>query len=736
MTELFRMLLLPLLRFLYRVKVTGIEHYHGAGNRVLIVANHTSLLDGVLLAVFLPGRPTFAINTQWANKWYLQPFIPFINLFRMDPTKPLSMKALIDFLKRDRRAIIFPEGRMTVTGSLMKIYEGPGMVAEKSGASVLPIAIDGAQFTPFTYLRGRVPVSWFPQITITILPPRRIEVPSELQGRARRKAARAILENIMNQVTFSTRNYRTTIFAALLDAAKRYGASHIIAEDIARKPLTYRQLIARSFMLSRAICQHTEQGERVGILLPNTLAIIVTFMAMQCRGRVPAMLNFTIGARGLLGACETAQLRTVYTSRRFVEATKLQETISTLLESQISVLYLEDIRDAIPLLHKFAALIASYFPRAIYRRLRGAVAPDDPALVLFTSGSEGMPKGVVLSHSNLLSNCAQVHCHIDVTPRDIVLLALPTFHSFGLTVGVLVPLLEGSKVFLYPSPLHYRLIPEISYEIGTTILFGTNTFLAGYARYAHPYDFYSMRHVVAGAEKLHEETRRTWADKFGIRILEGYGVTEASPVISVNNHIGNKPGTVGRLVVGMELYLAPVPGITGGGRLIVRGPNIMKGHLLHGNQGRLTPPSTERGEGWYDTADIVRIDDEGFITIMGRARRFAKIGGEMVSLTAVEELARKTWPNGTHAALSLSDTKKGERIVLVTDRHGATRKDLLETTRAHGIGELYIPRKIFIVDALPLLGTGKVDYTRLMEQVQTRQIGNALESLGSAGDKC
>ena len=726
MTDLLRILLLPLLKLLYRVKVIGLEHYHAAGDRVLIVANHTSLLDGMLLAVFLPGHPTFAINIKMAKKWYLQPFVPFINLFTIDPTNLLSMKALIKFLKSDRKAIIFPEGRITVTGSLMKIYEGPGMVAERSGAMVLPIGIEGAQFTLFSYLRGRFPISWFPKITITILPATRIEVPAQIRGRARRKAARDVLENIMKQVIFSTRNHRTTIFAALLDAATHFGSSHVIAEDMDRHPVTYRQLITRAFMLSRAIAQHTKQGERVGILLPNAIGHITTFMAMQCRARVPAMLNFTVGAQGLLRACQTAELRSVYTSRRFIESAELEDSVA-LLRDKVNVYYLEDVRAGLSLGHKFAAVIAGYFPRLTFERIRGTVTPDDPALVLFTSGSEGLPKGVVLSHSNLLANCAQVHCYIEFTPRDIVFLTLPTFHSFGLTAGVLLPLLEGSKVFLYPSPLHYRLIPEMSYEIGATILFGTNTFLAGYARLAHPYDFYSIRHVVAGAEKLHDDTRRIWADKFGIRILEGYGVTEASPVISVNNYMGNKPGTVGRFVIGMDWYLAPVPGMTKGGRLVVRGPNIMKGYLLHGNQGKLTPPSTERGEGWYDTGDIVHVDEDGFITIVGRAKRFAKIGGEMVSLSTVEEVARKAWPNGTHAAVSLVDKRKGERIILVTDYEEAERKDLIEVTHARGIGELYIPRTIMIIDALPILGTGKVDYTTLTDRVQSRQVEDALE---------
>ncbi|MGH8552683.1 MAG: AMP-binding protein, partial [Methylococcales bacterium] len=334
--------------------------------------------------------------------------------------------------------------------------------------------------------------------------------------------------------------------------------------------------------------------------------------------------------------------------------------------------------------------------------------PDSPAVVLFTSGSEGAPKGVVLSHANLLANREQLAARVDFSSGDIILNVLPLFHSFGLTAGTLLPLLSGMRTFLYPSPLHYRIVPEISYDINATILFGTNTFLAGYAQHAHPYDFYSIRYVFAGAEKLQDETRLIWSTKFGIRIFEGYGATETGPVLAANTPMDNLYGAVGRLLPGIEYRFEEVPGIANGARLHVRGPNVMLGYLLASRPGAIVPPCSCFGEGWYDTGDIVDIDENGFLSIRGRVKRFAKIGGEMVSLAAAENLAAKVWPSGQHAVVALPDPKKGEQLVLITDVSGANRHEILKN--AKGIGEINLPKLVVPVDSVPLMGSGKIDY--------------------------
>jgi acyl-[acyl-carrier-protein]-phospholipid O-acyltransferase / long-chain-fatty-acid--[acyl-carrier-protein] ligase len=694
---------------LYHVEVKGLDYFHQAGDRVLIIANHTSYLDAVLLAIFLPDKLTFAVNTRIAKAWWVRPALSLVNFFPMDPTNPLSTKSLIKYLQQDRKAVIFPEGRITVTGSLMKIYQGPGMVADKSGASLLPVRIEGAQYTPFSHLRGRVRLRWFPRITLSLLAPRNISLDNSLKGRARRNVVSRVLAEIMTEMIFATSNYRRTLFDALLDARRVHGASHEVAVDIERRPLTYSHLLTRIFILADVFKRSSRDTEVIGLMLPTSISTVVSFMALQVIGRVPAMLNFTAGAKNLLSACEIAQLRTVYTSRQFVAAAKLEQLVAVLGE-KVNIVYLEEIRDRIGMIARLKGLIASKVARTLYHHQRNEYSPDDAAVILFTSGTEGTPKGVVLSHANLIANGQQLAARIDFTAQDVILNALPLFHSFGLMAGTLLPLFAGIKIFFYPTPLHYRIIPEIAYDINATILFGTNTFLAGYARFAHPYDFYSIRYVFAGAEKLQEQTRQVWAEKFGIRILEGYGTTETSPALATNTAMAFRAGTVGRLLPGIEYRLQPVPGIEDGGRLEVRGPNVMLGYLKNTQPGVIQPVRNDENTGWYDTGDIVSIDDEGYIRICGRAKRFAKVGGEMVSLAAIENLASKLWPHKLHAAISIPDLQKGEQIVLVTEIPEASRQEIQDAARREGMSDISVPRRIIHSRIMPLLGSGKIDY--------------------------
>lgn len=695
-----------LLKTLYRVEVKGLEHFAQAGERVMVVANHTSLLDALLLGVFLPDRLTFAINYHIAKAWWVKPFTALAEVFPMDPTNPLAIKSLIKFFSENHKAVIFPEGRISVTGALMKIYKGPGLIADKANATVLLVRIDGAQYTPFSRLSGKVRVRWFPRITITVLPPRKITLPDSLRGRERRQQAGQQLTDMMVEMMFTTSNYRRTLFEALLEARQVHGGRHIVVEDLQRRPMTYNQILVRALLLSRAFAQASKPGEYVGLLLPTATGTVISFFALHACGRVPAMLNFTAGIQAVQKAIETADIRLVYTSRKFVAGAKLEDMVERLAQS-VTVNYLEDLASQFTPWQKFYALLRCVFSNVI--PFIHAASPDEPAVILFTSGSEGSPKGVVLSHANVLANREQVAARLDFGPQDTMLNALPLFHSFSLTVGTLLPLLAGLRIFFYPTPLHYRVIPEIAYEINATILLGTNTFLSNYAHNAHPYDFYNLRYVFSGAEKLSDETRRLWIDKFGKRIFEGYGTTETSPVLALNTPMDFQLGSVGRLVPGVDYYLEPVAGLQTGGRLVVRGPNIMRGYLTKTGTTHITPPETARGIGWYDTGDIAIVDD-GFVTIIGRAKRFAKVGGEMISLTAVEELAQRVWPNVHHAAMSIPDVQKGERIVLLTEQSNTQRNYLLSCAKKEAISEIAVPRKIISIAAMPLLGSGKIDY--------------------------
>jgi len=706
---MIKLLVKKVLAKLYRVDLQGLENLQRLDDRVIIVANHTSFLDAVLLALFLPGDLTFAVNSHVASRGFLKYIFKFVKIFPMDPTNPMSLKSMIRFLEKGNRVVIFPEGRITVTGALMKIFDGTGLIADKTHATVVAIRIDGAQYTPFSRLKGRVRLRWFPDITITVLPPQKINPPAELRGKVRRKYAGRLLADIMIEMMFATSNIHCTLFQFLLDAEKIHGRNHVVVEDIERRPLTYQALITRCFVVGKAIARITQHKENVGVLLPSMVNTVAVFMGLQAYGRVPAMLNYTVGVNGMLKACETAKIDRVITSRRFIELAKLDSVAASLTE-KVDVIYLEDLVKSISIFDKLRGWISGWLPGWTYNSNCPNAKASDPAVVLFTSGSEGTPKGVVLSHSNLLANRGQLAARVDFTGQDIILNALPLFHSFGLTAGTLLPLFSGMRTFFYPSPLHYRIVPEVAYETNATILFGTNTFLSGYARFAHPYDFYSIRYVFAGAEKLQEETRRSWSEKFGVRIFEGYGTTETSPVLSTNTPMNNRPGSVGRLMPGIEYQLEPVPGIHVGGRLYVKGPNVMLGYYLHDKPGVLVPPVSSYGEGWYDTGDIVTIDDDNFIQICGRAKRFAKIGGEMVSLSAVEALAVTAWPESDHAVIAVPDAQKGEQLILLTTYPQATRKGILAQAKQQGIGEINVPRKMVITEKIPLLGTGKTDY--------------------------
>lgn len=324
-----------------------------------------------------------------------------------------------------------------------------------------------------------------------------------------------------------------------------------------------------------------------------------------------------------------------------------------------------------------------------------------------------MPKGVVLSHANIMSNIVQLASRVDFNRQDVVFNCLPMFHSFGLTGGTLLPILSGVKTFLYPSPLHYRIVPEIVYSSNATIMFATDTFLNGYARMADAYDFYRMRYIFAGAEKVKDETRRLYMERFGVRVLEGYGATETAPALSVNSPMHVKAGTVGRLLAGIEHKLETVQGVAQGGRLMVKGPNVMLGYYLSDNAGVLVPPH----DGWYDTGDIVDIDDDGFLSIVGRAKRFAKIAGEMVSLTSAEVMVSHVYPDGEHAVVSIPDKRKGEQLIVVTTHKDVDKKQLSAYASKHGISELSVPKTMLNVDAIPVLGSGKTDYTSLQSIV-------------------
>lgn len=700
-----------LLRLIFRFELAGTPPGKQP-DRLIVMANHQSFFDGIMIQSHLPFDVTWVVHTQIGQQWTFRLLMKLINYVLIDAANPMMMRQLVHMVEAGTPIGIFPEGRITVTGSLMKVYEGTAFLAARTGATILPIRIEGATSSIFSRMKTPFPIRWRPRVRITYLPMEHLSMPDAPSAKVRRQLAGESLRLMMERHVMDARVKRT-LWQALMDGIDLYGRKAEMLEDVRPKLDTYADLLKASLALGRLISRLADEKERVGLLLPNAGPSVAVLFGMFATRRVPAMLNYTAGVDGMQSACDLACIRTLITSRAFLDKGKLTDKVGQL--RNLRIVYLEDLRPMFGFGDKLWLMLwALRFPR----RFEADIKPEDPAIVLFTSGSEGKPKGVVLSHDNILANVAQVAAKIDFTNRERFFVALPMFHSFGLTAGVILPMINGVRIFLYPSPLHYRLIPELTYDRDCTVLFGTPTFLNYYARFANAYDFYRLRYVIAGAEKLSDEVRLKYMDRFGLRILEGYGATECAPVIAVNAPKAYRTGTAGQLLPAMDAQLIPVEGILHGGRLHVRGPNVMLGYLKHEKPGVLQPPVSEAGPGWYDTGDLADIDSEGYVHILGRLKRFAKVAGEMVSLEVVEAIAQAASPKHAHAAVARKDATRGEVLVLFTEDGALRRDQLVQASRARGAPEVAVPRFIEPVDKLPRLGTGKIDYVTLNQRAQ------------------
>jgi acyl-[acyl-carrier-protein]-phospholipid O-acyltransferase / long-chain-fatty-acid--[acyl-carrier-protein] ligase len=510
-------------------------------------------------------------------------------------------------------------------------------------------------------------------------------------------------------VSFDMVRTKKSLFQALADARAAYGGKRPIIVDGDDRVLTYDDIVRAALALGHALKKGTRPREAVGIMLPTSAGSIISFFGISAFDRVPAMLNFTNGASGVASAIRTAKIKRIVTARRFVEMAKLEAMIGE-LGNVAEIVYLEDVREKLGVLDKLTAGVGQFLPNLVSR----AGDPGELAAILFTSGTEGLPKGVALSHTNLLSNVEQIRVHVALYPNDTMLNPLPTFHCFGLTAGAIMPILLGLKSVYHPTPLQPHEIVRRVKAHGATILLSTDTFMSQYARAGDQGDLNSLRLAICGAERVRDETRQLLRRKYSMEIVEGYGVTEAAPVIACNQPGAMRPGTVGRLLPGITARLEPVEGIPNAGRMFVKGPNIMLGYIRPQNPGVIEPPEG----GWHDTGDVVAIDEDGFVAIKGRMKRFAKVGGEVVSLAVVENCASAAWPDYSHAAVSLPDGRKGEAISLVTTNPEADRMELVGWVHNHGVSELAIPRRIVLVKDIPVLGTGKTDYVKVQKMAE------------------
>jgi acyl-[acyl-carrier-protein]-phospholipid O-acyltransferase/long-chain-fatty-acid--[acyl-carrier-protein] ligase len=679
---------------------------------VLLIPNHQSLIDWLFLGVLLDDDWKFVVSSVAAQTSWLHRKISINRrTFLIDNTSPYSLKRIAEYLAGGGRLVLFAEGRLSRTGSLMKLYDGTGFLLHKTSARVITCYLRGTDRLPLTVHKNFK--QWFPRVTAhfsAALTPPVLEQVSAAQARA---ALSGWLRDQMvsQQFTVEMEQGPKTVLAAVAETARRQ-PGFVLLEDASRKELTGRHLMVGVELMARQwpgiLGGH--RGERIGVLLPNIGATPMVLLSLWVANRVPAVLNYSTGITTLLSCAHLAGLRRIITSRAFIERIKLN--IDPIVKAGIEWVYLEDVRQGISGARKFCTLLRQTLRAPRFAR---HAQPSETAVILFTSGSEGMPKGVELTHTNLMANIRQLLLTIDYQDSDRVFIALPLFHSFGL-LGVMLPLVRGIYVFIYPSPLHYRVVPTIFYDCDCTMMLSTNTFLNGYARKAHPYDFRSLRYLFAGAEKVQEATANLWARRFGVRILEGYGATECGPCMSVNTAMEAKDGSAGKLLPHLEYKLEPVDGVSEGGRLLVRGPNVMKGYL--------NPDANAQFQalgGWYDTGDIVSVDAERFVTILGRAKRFAKVSGEMVSLSAVEDALNGAFPQyGLRcqiAVLSRPDEDKGEALVAVTNEWRLRLEEIRAAIKARGFSNLCAPREIKVVSEIPKLGTGKVNHRKLADMV-------------------
>lgn len=693
----------------YRIADERIRVARKARAPVIYVISHQSRFEPALMLSLLPDDTLHILDDASARSPWLEPWRELGRTIAFNAEHVFVSRRLVRVLKGKGRLAVYLPDAVEPDVKSFRLFRAITRIAMQADASIVPIFVAGARDLPVSLTpAGKAPRHWFRRLSISVLEPMTI---AELVARNPDQASNtnALFDRVAEARLFGS-NLDRGLFLAMRDAADRVGASHPIIEDVISGALSYRRMFIGARVLGRRFEAMTAPGEAIGVLLPNANGVVLSFVGLLSAGRVAAMINYTAGPASVTAAVRTAIIRTVVSSRAFIEKAGLADVVEAVEAGGAKMLWLEEVRESVTALDKLAAALLWRFP---LQRQEAA----KPAVILFTSGSEGTPKAVVLSHRSLYANAMQAEARITISPADILLNVLPVFHSFGLTGGTILPLVTGVKLFLYPSPLHYKIIPEIACKVKPTIMFGTDTFLANYARTAKDGDFSSLRFVVAGAEAVKPETRRVYRERFDAAIIEGFGLTEAAPVVAVNTAIHGRDGTVGRPLPAIRMKLEPVEGIDDAGRLWLDGPNMMMGYMTADRPGELQPL-----DGWHDTGDIVSVDRDGFITIRGRAKRFAKIAGEMVSLGAVEMLVQSLWPEERHAAVAVPDKKRGERIVLVTTADDADPEELRAFGKKAGAAELMVPNDIIKVEEIPVLGSGKTDY------VSTRRL--AIDRLG------
>jgi acyl-[acyl-carrier-protein]-phospholipid O-acyltransferase / long-chain-fatty-acid--[acyl-carrier-protein] ligase len=705
-----------LARMLYRVRVLGASHIPAGG--ALIVSNHLSYVDVMVLQLSCPRPLRFVAYRGPGTGRLLNWIFDKAGVILVPPgTSTQWLKSTVKALREGELVCVFPEGGISRTGQLMAIQRGYELIAQKAAVPVVPAAIDGLWGSIFSF-SGNCYLWKSPRLKRT---PVCVAFGEPISPHA---ADPATVRNAimgLSTLAFAERPVlrRHLGREVIRSLARRPGRVALVDRTAGRRELTAAQLIAAAAVLSRRIRKNVPEG-RVGIVLPPGAGATIANLAVMCAGKVPVNLNFTVGKSAAESSIAQSGVRTVISAEamrtRLPEFPWPQRTVDIKAEIEAAggrKAMIPWIAAAWLLPNQWVAGLFS-FPKVGDRAEAG---------LLFTSGSAGNPKGVVLSHRNLLANCAQISS-LSILPQSSTLLGcLPIFHSIGFTVTLWYPLLRGCRLVTTPSPTDARALVDSIREESVNVLIGAPTFVRPLLKKAMPYDLRSLDLVVTGAEKLPEDLRRSFLETFHLEILQGYGLTETSPVSNVNQpnppvttgtadeQVGKKAGSVGRLLPGMSVRIIQpetgvqvAPGETG--LLLLRGPNVFSHYLGEDPQAHLK-------DGWFVTGDLGKVDADGFVTVEGRLARFSKIGGEMVPHGTVEQKISEAFgldPAEVQAAVvvGIPDESKGEALAIITTLD-LSAPQVREKLAAAGLPNLWIPRVVHRVEAIPFLGTGKID---------------------------
>jgi len=702
------LLYLPL-KALYRIDDRSTRAARKADAPVVYVVCHQSKLDPALMLALLPDDTLHILDEASARSHWLEPWRELARTIAFNAEHVFVSRRLVRVLKGKGRLAVYLPDDVEPDTKTFRLYRAVARIALRADARVVPVFIAGARHLPFSLTpRYKAPRRLLPRLNICMLEPQSISDLMAQNVTQPARASNALFDRIAEARVAAVDAAGLTPFLAARQAASVNGARRIAVEDAGGETLDYSRLLVRTRLLALKLAGVTAPGEAVGLLLPNSNHLVLALLGLSSAGRVAAMLDPTASATNMTAAVRTALVRTIISSRSHAEKANLGDLVDAAEKGGARFIWIEDLEARISVTDRIAA--ACFWWSAVQ-----AQDATKPAAIMFTPGSEGAPKAVTLSARNLVVNAAQIAARLSLDPTDKLLDVLPAHYAFGLTGGIMLPLLTGMQLFLYPSPLHYRIISEVADEIHPTVLIGADAVLAGYAQNTQRGAFSTLRFALVAAEQVRDETRRDWRERFGIEIVEGYGLTEASPVVSLNTRTHGRDGTEGRLLPAMRMRLAPVNGVADGGRLQIQGPNLMLGYVDAENPGTYQPA----GKVWFDTGDIASVDRDGFITILDRASRFARVREEMVALGAVEQLAAKLWPEEHHAAIGVPDEASGERIVLVTTALDADREQLRRAAKLPKTSPL-LPDEIMIVANLPLLGSGRIDYAAVRRLVDDK----------------